>query len=156
MKKKKGMPQLSFKAVVETTEDIADGYRKDLTALGQYSSKVEVSTPRLLQGSVDIDACTIAKYPNANRWDYAFAYNSEVFFIEVHPANSGEVRIVLKKLQWLKDWLHTKAPEINRLKAKKTFPFYWIQSKNFSIPKTSPQYRAAEGAGLRPISKLKL
>ncbi len=147
---------MTFKQAIEATPDVANGFKLGLTALGTLSSKVSVSDTQLLQGSLDIDTCTASKYPNSNRWDYAFAYNDETFFIEVHPANSSEVNTVLKKLQWLKDWLHQKAPEINKLKAKRNFPFYWIQSKGFAIPKTSPQYRAAAGAGLKPIAKLNL
>lgn len=145
---------MTFKQAVESTPDVANGFRVGLTALGIYSSKVSVAVTNALQGSIDIDALTTVNYPNSNRWDYAFAYKGEAFFIEVHSANSSEVRTVLRKLQWLKDWLHASAPNINKMRAKKIPPFYWIQSKGFAIPKTSPQYRAAEGAGLKPISKL--
>lgn len=110
----------------------------------------------MLQGSLDIDTCTSRIYPNDHRWDYAFAYKGEVFFIEVHSANTGETSTVIKKLKWLKGWLHHKAPKINSLKAPSKKPFYWIQSKNFAILKTSPQYRATIKEGLLPISKLKL
>jgi hypothetical protein len=156
MKNRKAAPVMTFKQAVESTPDVATGFRVGLTALGSYSSKVVVSETTHLQGSVDIDTFTTAKYPNSNRWDYAFAYKGEAFFVEVHSANSGQVRTVLRKLQWLKDWLHHNAPEINKMRAKKRVPFYWIQSKGFAIPKTSPQYRAAEGAGLKPISTLTL
>lgn len=147
---------MTFQQAVEATTDVNIGFKIGLTALGSYSSRILVSTTKELQGSIDIDTLTTAKYPNANRWDYAFAYKGEVFFIEVHSANSSEVRTVLRKLQWLKDWLHQNAPEINKMKAKKIAPFYWIQSKSFAIPKTSPQYRAAESAGLKPIARLVL
>lgn len=156
MKNKKATSTMTFKQAVEATPDVATGFRTGLSALDKYSSKISVSDTHLLQGSLDIDTCTTAKYPNSNRWDYVFAYKSEAFFIEVHSANSSEVRTVLKKLQWLKDWLHQEAPEINRLKAKSQPSFYWIQSKGFAIPKTSPQYRAAESVGLKPIAKLNL
>lgn len=147
---------MTFKQAIEATPHVATGFRIGLTALGAHSSKISVSNTHHLQGSLDIDTFTTSRYPNSNRWDYAFAYKGEAFFIEVHSANSSEVRTVLRKLQWLKDWLNQHAPEINKLKAKKLPPFYWIQSKGFAIPKTSPQYRAAEGAGLKPISKLNL
>jgi hypothetical protein len=153
MKHKKKSPPITFRKAVEGTPDVATGYKAGLIALGAYSAKVSVSNTKLLQGSIDIDMLTTARYPNDNRWDYAFAYNGEVFFIEVHSANSSQVSIVLKKLQWLKDWLHHKAPEINKIKAKDA-PFYWIQSKGFAIPKNSPQYRAAQIAGLKPIARL--
>lgn len=156
MKNKKVAAAITFKQAVEATPDVATGFQVGLTALGVYSSKVSVSVTKDLQGSIDIDTLTTAKYPNSNRWDYAFSYKGEVFFIEVHSATSSEVRTVLRKLQWLKDWLQSKAPEINKMSAKKTAPFYWIQSKGFAIPKTSPQYRAAESAGLKPIARLTL
>ena len=156
MKNKKPKPAMTFKQAVEATPDIANGYKAGLTAMGAYSNRVSVSDTTILQGSVDIDSNTTAKYPNANRWDYALAYKSEVFFVEVHSANTGEVRTVLRKFQWLKDWLHRKAPEINNLKAKSRNPFVWIQSKNFQIPKNTPQYLAAINAGLLPIKILEL
>ena len=147
---------MTFKKAVKGTPDVATGFRKGLTALGNYSSKVIVSDTTCIQGSVDIDACTTAQYPNANRWDYAFAYKGEAFFIEVHSANTSEVSTVIKKLQWLKVWLHQQAPEINKLKAKNLPAFYWVQSKGFAIPKTSPQYRRAASAGIKPVAKLNL
>lgn len=143
-----------FKKAVEATPDIANGYRAGLSALGLHASKISVTSTALIEGSVDIDTCTTAKYPSSNRWDYVFSYDGKAYFIEVHSANTSEVTIVLNKLQWLKDWLNQHATEINKLKASK--PFYWIQSKGFSIPKTSPQYRAAVKAGLKPIPKLNL
>jgi hypothetical protein len=156
MKIKKGKEVMTFKQAVEATPDIATGYKAGLTAFGAYSNRVGVSDTTKLQGSVDIDTCTTAKYPNDNRWDYAFAYKAEVFFVEVHSANTSEVRTMLRKLQWLKDWLHHEAPEINKLKAKSSNPFVWVQSKNFQIPKSSPQYFAAKSKGLLPVRKLEL
>lgn len=147
---------MTFKQAVEATPDVATSFRTGLTALATYSSKVSVSDTNQLQGSIDIDTATTAKYPNANRWDYAFAYKGEAFFIEVHSANTSEVSTVIKKLQWLKDWLHHQAPEINKLKAKNLPPFYWIQSKGFAILKTSPQYRTAAQNKIMPIARLNI
>jgi hypothetical protein len=146
----------TFEKAIKMTPDVATGFQSGLMALGQYRSKISVHDTRLIGGSVDIDFCTTQKYPNDNRWDYAFAYNKEVFFIEVHSANTAEVKTVLRKFQWLKDWLNQQAPEIDKLKAKSQQPFYWIQSKNFKIPTNTPQYRSVISAGLKPISKLEL
>lgn len=147
---------MTFKKAVEDTPDVATNFRTGLSALGTHSSKVTVSDTTQLQGSIDIDSSTTAKYPQANRWDYAFGYRGEAFFIEVHSANTSEVSTVLKKLQWLKGWLNDQAPEINKLKAKNLPPFYWIQSKGFAILKTSPQYRTAAQNKIMPIIKLTL
>jgi hypothetical protein len=145
----------SFAKVVAETPDVCTCYQKGLQALGKYSKKIDLEDTSKCEGSLDIDACTTKKYPNDSRWDYALSYNNEVFFVEVHSANTNEVQAVLKKLQWLKDWLRLKAPAINQLKAKKE-PFCWIQSSKFSIPKQSQQYRQIVQAGLKPIPKLTL
>lgn len=150
------MPVLTFKQAVEATPEIAMGFCAGLTAFGKYSNKVEARDTSLINGSVEIDECTKHLYPHENRWDYALAYNSEVFFVEIHSANSGEVRTVILKLRWLKQWLNEKAPEINKMKAKNRAPYYWVQSKNFQIPKNTPQYRMAVQEKLMPIPKLVL
>ena len=153
-KSKMAKSKNSFQKAVEATPDIVNGYMAGLAALGTHTSKIIVASTSLIEGSVDIDRCTTTIYPNANRWDYVFAYSGKAYFIEVHPAKTSEVKTVLNKLQWLKDWLNQRATPIDALKAKN--PFYWIQSKGFAIPKTSPQYRAASHAGLKPIAQLKL
>ncbi len=146
---------MTFQQAVAETPDISNCYQNGLQALGTYSNKIDLTDRRLCEGSVDIDSCVLNNYPGQNRWDYAFSYNSEVYFVEVHSANTSEVSTVLRKLQWLKDWLNYHAPEINRLKAKGQ-PFYWIQSGKFAIASTSPQYRRVVQEGLRPIPKLSL
>lgn len=137
---------------MEATTEIKDCYQSGLKALGHYSNKIELQNSRECTGSVEIDECVRVNYPNANRWDYVFAYKSATYFVEVHSAETTEVSVVLAKLQWLKDWLNTQAPELAKLKAEQ--PYYWIQSGRFSIPKTTPQYRRAAQNGIMPISKL--
>ena len=142
-----------FQKAVEATADLSGGYKTGLSALGKYSAKISATSSRI-EGSVDIDSCTHAKYPRQPRWDYVFAHSGKAYFVEVHSAHTSEVRTVVSKLQWLKQWLRNSAPEINRLKADK--PYYWIQSKNFAIPKTSPQYKLAVKEGIKPIATLVL
>ena len=145
---------MTFKKVVESTEEVKTCYQSGLRALGKYSLKVSLQDTTKCDGSIDIDAGVVRKYPNDNRWDYAFSYKSEVFFIEVHSANTGEVDVVLRKLQWLKDWLVRSAPEINKMKVKSRTPFYWVQSGSFNIPYNSSQFRLAATKGIKPIPKL--
>jgi len=144
----------TFKQVVEATPDVENGYQVGLGALGQYRNKINAANTRLLNGSVDIDACTTVKYPNENRWDYALAYSQKVYFVEVHSANTGQVNVVLRKLQWLKDWLNSSAPEIKKMKAQQ--PYYWIMSNNNRILKGSSQARQISQAGLKPMPCLNL
>lgn len=150
MKRGKGSEPLAFKIAVESTTDISGCYRPGLKALGVYSNKISVSDTSQLQGSVDIDSCTSKKYTTENRWDYVLAYKSEVYFVEVHGAKTDEVRTIIRKLQWLKNWLVKEAPEINKMKSK-TKPYIWIQSNDFQILKSSPQYRQAILKGILPL-----
>ena len=154
MPKKNKTKANSFKKAVENTPDIAKCYQSGLQALGSYSKKIELKDTSLCSGSIDIDACTRTHYPEDNRWDYALCYNSKVYFVEVHSANTGEVSTVFKKLIWLKDWLNHKAPEINKLKAPE--PFYWVQSGKYKIEVRSSQARRIATMGLKPIPKLVL
>ncbi len=149
-------PPNKFRKAVLDTPEVKDCYQQGLQALGQYSKKVELSDARKAEGSVEIDACIANIYPNENRWDFAIGYDGVAYFMEVHSANTGEVSTVLRKLQWLKDWLNSKAPAINAIKATNKTPYYWVQSGKFNILKTSKQYRQLINAGLMPIPKLKL
>ncbi len=155
MRKKKAQKESTnpFKTAIENTPDVANAYQVGLQGLGKHSTKIQLGDTSLCEGSIDIDTATTALYPNDSRWDYAFSYKSEVFFVEVHTANTREVGAMVKKLQWLKDWLIEHAPEIHKLKTAKT-PFIWIQSNDFHIPKTSPQYRIIVQKGIKPIAKL--
>jgi hypothetical protein len=146
---------MTFKQAVEQTPDVANSYQSGLSALGQYATKVSYKDSRLLEGSVDIDTCTTFKYPNDNRWDYVLAYNQKVYFVEVHSANTSQVITVIRKLQWLKNWLNFNAPIINQL-PKAQPAYYWIQSGSFAIPKNSPQYRKVIQNRIKPISLLLL
>ncbi|MCF8371294.1 MAG: hypothetical protein K9H64_06715 [Bacteroidales bacterium] len=159
MKSKKYKPnkKKTFKQAIEATEEVRFCYKEGKSAiLNRERNKVELSDPRKCGGSLFIDQCLIEQnlYAQDNRWDYAIDYNGEVFFFEVHTANTREVRTVLNKLSWLKDWLNQKAPEINILKAKTSF--YWVQSNGSHILKNSSQEREVLQEGLKPISKLVL
>lgn len=145
---------MSFSQVVALTPHIRECFQNGLTAFGSYSSKIVLLETRACSGSVDLDRCLATRYPDENRWDYCFAYQGEVYFVEIHPAQTSEVNTVIKKKLWLENWLQNHALEIDQLKAER--PFYWIQSGGFNILKTSPQYRRAREAGLLPIARLEL
>ncbi len=144
-----------FKSAVEASPEIQNCFQNGLQALGSYSTKIQVEDTSKICGSVDLDACVAGSYPTQNRWDYIICYDEIIYFVEVHSADTSEVSVVLKKLDWLKDWLNQKAPEINKIKHK-TLPYFWIQSKGYGIAKNSRQDRLLAQKGLRPISKLKL
>lgn len=129
-----------FKSAVDNIDDLKNGYHKGLQALKGNSSKVSVSNTKKLLGSVDIDDSTKTLYPNAARWDYAIGYAQKAWFVEIHPANTSNVQEMLKKVQWLEDWLHNKARQLASI--RKDDLHYWVPSGKVCILKTSPQYRS--------------
>jgi hypothetical protein len=154
MSKNKSPKILSFREAVLETEDVKQCYQVGLRGFGKYSDKVELKENKLCGGSLDIDVCTKNKYPRENRWDHALDYDGKTYFVEVHPANTGDVKTVIKKLEWLKTWLNEEAPEINKLRANN--PYRWVQSGKFAISPNTPQYKEAAQNGILPKPKLKL
>lgn len=146
----------NFQKAVESTPQINNAYSTGLRALGGYSNKIKLSNTQNCEGSVDIDSTVNHHYPTDNRWDYCLSYKGEVFFVEVHSANTGEVDTVIKKLSWLKNWLNREAPLINDLKAKSKHPFYWIQVNGFHILPNSRQFKSAIQENIKPVAQLVL
>lgn len=153
-KKATGDKKKTFKQAVEATPDVKGAFVSGLGGLGPNRTKITLTDSRRCEGSLNIDDTVTAKYPNDSRWDYALSYKGEVFFVEVHSANTGEVSAVLRKLDWLKAWLHQHAPEINKLKATSRTPFLWVQSNGNHILKKSPQERLIAEAGLKPVARV--
>ncbi len=150
MKDKKRAPKRrTFQEAVLATSDTSQCFQSGLKAFSRdHKSKIVLAEPNKCGGSVELDECVLKKYSSANRWDYIFDYKEEVFFVEFHSANTSEVSTMINKLKWLKDWLHSCAPEINKLKATSHSPFIWVQSNGNHILKNSPEQRRIAQARL--------
>lgn len=143
-----------FKEAIDKTPDVNGGYQPGLQALkGSYSSYIQATDTRLIDGSLDIDEKVKNLYPKENRWDYAISYDNKVCFVEIHPAETSEVSVMIAKLKWLKNWLKEKAPDIDNL------PFYsprfiWIASGRCSILPNSRYAKQISQSGLsNPVQK---
>ena len=137
-------------AVVQTTDLGASAFRYGLQALGNDSSKVQFASTRSLVGSVALDNALQARYPNDPRWDYGIGLKKSArqsaVWIEVHPASTSEVKTVLQKLQWLKNWLKTRAPALHTLTTVRSY--FWVATSGVHIRQGSPQARRLQLAGL--------
>lgn len=143
-----------LKAAVEQTEDVKGNFKVGFGAIkNNERQKFVVPDPRLIGGSLDIDSSTKAKYPDASRWDYAVEYNNETFFIEIHPGSTSEIPTVIAKLDWLKQWLKEKAPEIDALKSKEKRPYQWVFTNNFAILPNSRYARQLSLLGIIPTKQ---
>lgn len=130
------MNENKFRLAVESTSQISDGYLTGLRALGNNSTKITVDNSRLLNGSVDIDSCVKDIYPEDNRWDYAIGYDNAAYFIEIHPAETSAVSTMIAKVAWLKQWLKTEAPLLDKIKSSQN-TFQWVPSGRNAIAKNS-------------------
>lgn len=151
-----GNAKCAFQIAVENTPDVKNGFRTGLQAVKNSDrNKVNVTDPRKLQGSLDIDTQVQKKYPQEPRWDYALSYDDKIYFFEVHSASTSEVDAVIKKLGWLKDWLKNKAPEINKLQ-KGNQPYTWVQSGSYSILSLGSYAKKLAVNGIKVANSLKL
>lgn len=137
--KQDGNDALSFEEAVNSISDLAGGYCEGLKALKADSSKIKPKDLNCLSGSVDIDLCTKRKYPDAARWDFAVGYEEKAYFVEVHPANTSNIKEMLKKVDWLKSWLGREGKALDKI--KKGQRLYWVPSGKVAISRTSPQFR---------------
>lgn len=141
-----------LKEAVDETPDVTGNHKKGLMALkGSDRELIIVPDTRKIGGSLDIDSTTKRLYPNAARWDYAVEYDGETFFIEVHPASTTKLDVMLSKLEWLKGWLKTEAPRIDALKAKSKHPYHWVHTGSSKIVKGSKQYKQLATHKLLPV-----
>jgi hypothetical protein len=149
---------MSFRQAVAATAGLENAYRPGLRALrNEHRSRIACADSRRLTGSVNLDEALAESRPNDPRWDYGIgvrrARRSEhVVWVEVHPAATSNVKDVMKKLAWLKNWLRDSAPRLNRMPAE----YVWVASGRVRIPAHAPQSRQLAQSGIRLERRLLL
>ena len=116
---------------------------------------IKAKDTRCLSGSVDIDTALLEKEPNANRWDYVISYkqpkNKEfLYWVETHTGSDKEIKVVLKKLEWLKNWLNNDGSKLAKFERK----FIWVASGKTSFTNGSTQVKILAEKGLQYLSML--
>ena len=117
---------MSFPDAVQSVPELTECLKAGLQALGSNRHKIRVNSTRDLTGSVDIDACLARRYPNAPRWDYVFGYKDRVYYVEVHQGRPGEMKSVIAKLDWLRQWRKHSAKSLESLEHRRTY--HWIST----------------------------
>ena len=107
---------MTFKQAVEQTANLENFWRDGLQALrSEDRLHIAPDDPRKLTGSADIDAALRPAEPTANRWDFAIGFqhtnrNKEfIYWVETHTGSDSQISIVLRKLDWLVNWLRLRA-----------------------------------------------
>lgn len=148
---------MSFKKAVGLTPHLQDALRPGLQALrAQDRPHVDPEDPRRLQGSVDVDRALQHLHPNANRWDFAIGYRHAnrqkdfIYWVEVHTAADKQVKVVLKKLHWLRSWLQSDGNPLDQFDRE----FVWVSSGATTFTLDAPQRKQFAQYGLQQKGKV--
>ena len=155
---------MTFREAVEDTPPPVNGaYRAGIQALERrHRGHVTCEDSRRLTGSIDLDKALEREpgYANAPRWDYGVGYKprngrEQAVWVEVHSATTKEVSAVLRKLQWLRDWLNGNAEQLMRMTnaSAKGCRYVWIASASVKIPGNSPQARLLNTSGIGKVRR---
>lgn len=151
---------MTFQQAVAATPRLKNCFRAGLQALrAEDRPRVEAEDTRRLAGSVDVDAAWRQIDPRASRWDFAVAYrhsipNREfVYWTEMHTASDSEVKVVIKKAQWLLNWLRNEGHHLARFERE----IIWVSSGATKLNLTGYQQKQMATVGLRHIgAKLRI
>lgn len=156
---------MTFKEAVEATQPpVRESYCQGKQAMEKkHRGLVTCQDPARLTGSIALDDVLRQQKPNDSRWDYGLGYesangNEQAIWVEVHSATTGEVSTVLKKLQWLKDWLNAEADQLRKLteRSNEEFRYVWIASSGVNIPGHHRQAKELARSGLKLKGRLQL
>jgi hypothetical protein len=143
---------MRFRQAVAATPSVQGHYHSGLRALpAGDAARIRCPNPRRLTGSVNVDRALQPTQPSAPRWDYGIGFrrgSKEIaVWVEVHPASSTSIAEMLRKLEWLRNWLDTEALELKKLTEG---DYHWISTDaTIAITPNSPQAKKLAGLGLR-------
>ena len=151
---------MTFEEAIEGTPHLKKAYRTGLQALrAEDKPHVEAENTRKLTGSVDIDKANLKSDPNGNRWDFAIAYQHTnrdaevIYWVELHSASDSQVKVVIKKAQWLLNWFKTKGLALANFEKD----IVWVSSGTTTFTRSSPQQKQMAQVGLQHVrSKLSI
>jgi len=143
---------MTFRDAVKKVADLEKAHAVGLQALrAEDKHHIDAQNTRHLTGSVDIDSALKKVYPNANRWDFAIAYQHAnriaevIYWVELHTASDSQVKVVVKKAQWLLQWLKDAGKPLARFERD----IVWVSSGATSFTLSAPQRKQMAQAGMR-------
>ena len=125
---------------MEQTLHLENSWEDGLGALRTKDrGRIRAEDPRRLRGSADVDTALQQVEANANRWDFAIAYQHTnrtqefVYCVETHTGSDDQIKVVLKKLSWLKNWLQAEGRNMAAFERE----IVWVPSGSTSFTKGS-------------------
>ncbi len=142
---------MTFQEAVQQTPHLAAAWRAGLQALrAEDRPHIQTEHPRRLRGSADVDAALRGSEPNANRWDFAIGNQHTnhadefIYWVEIHTGSDNQISVVLRKLEWLKNWLRQDGHRLDRFNRD----FIWVSSGHTLFTQGSAQVRTLAQKGL--------
>lgn len=144
----------SFKKAVKETKGLEKAWQPGLEALRKEDRPhIKAEETRALRGSVDIDTAYQKTEPNANRWDFAIGYKHTnrkaevIYWVELHTASDSQIKVVVKKAEWLLNWLRRKGKMLNTFERE----IVWVSSGATRLSPNATQKKQMAEAGLRQL-----
>jgi hypothetical protein len=142
---------VTFKEAVNQTPNLETAWQPGLQALrAEDKPHIIAEDTRRLRGSADVDTALLSREPQANRWDFAIGYQHTnrkvefIYWVETHTGSDDQIKVVLKKLDWLKNWLRTDGHQLARFDRDIT----WVSSGHTLFTKGSSQVKTLAQKGL--------
>lgn len=142
---------MRFVDAVRATRELSERYRLGVQALTEADrNHLEYEDSRRLTGSVNLEEALRPSLPHDPIWDYGIGWRTSeasecAVWVEVHPASSSHVGCVIGKVDWLKKWLRTSAPELKSITRRE---YVWIASGRVALQRGSRQAHQLAMAGV--------
>lgn len=148
---------MDFQEAVGRTPHLRKAYKSGLQALrSEDRPHIVAEDTRRISGSAYIDEALKKADPYGNRRDFAIAYrhsnrNDEViYWVELHTASDSQVNLVIRKAQWLLEWLRNGG----KLLAAFRRDIVWLSSGATTFTLNAPQRKRMAEAGLQHRGRL--
>lgn len=145
---------MNFQQAVGKIPALKNSWCPGLQALrAEDKPHIEAEDPRRLTGSVDVDTAYQKLMPQSNRWDFGIAFRHSdrdkevVYWVELHTASDSQVKVVIKKAQWLLEWLKGDGKPLAGFEKE----IVWVSSGATTFTRSSPQKKLMAMAGLQHV-----
>ena len=153
---------MRFREAVDATAELRGACLPGLQALKESDrNRIQCADTRRLKGSIDLEVRLKDHYREYPQWDYGIGWLEAAgrecaIWVEVHPASSGHVDDMIRKVTWLKNWLRNHAPCLKSLTRVEN-GYAWVATAGISFRPGSPQAQKLTRAGVSfPQKQLRL
>lgn len=150
------LAKCAFQVAIENTEEVKNGFCVGKHAIKSIDRSKVVAAKKINCKVALILIVKLKHYILMNLvGTMLYRMMTRFIFFEVHPAETSKVNKVVNKVKWLKCWLKTHAPEINKL-PKAEHPYTWVQSGRYAILPTAREKMKLSISGITTANILSL